>query len=423
LGLSTPLATATFAFTINPKNINEMKNISLIACLMLISTIYLKAQSDSIPSNLYINSAEKMLMTNGNLKIGGYGEVHYNQPLSSNIMKNGTLDVHRFVMMMGYQFNDRLQFVTELEFEHVKEFYVEQAFLQYKLNRFINFRGGLILTPMGIVNEYHEPTAFNGVERPQIDNNISPTTWREIGFGITGVILPASMKYQLYVMNGFNSFDGAAKIGGSSGLRGGRQKGAESFVSSPNLSGKVEYFGIRGLNIGLAGYFGNTQSTLYNGIDKNNDAAIATADSSVVGISMVGVDARYSIKGLKLTGQLYYTALSNTERYNAFTKNKGGGNLGSSMFGYYVDLGYNLLRNVKTEMHLIPFLRYSNYDTHYTVPDNINDNLAYQKKVYTTGLSYFLTKGAVLKADLQFVKTGVSDEYAKTFNAGIGIMF
>ena len=400
-----------------------MKNIILFACLMLISTMFVKAQIDSLPSNLYINSAEKMLLTNGNLKIGGYGEVHYNQPLESDVMKNGNLDVHRFVMMMGYQFNDRLQFVTELEFEHVKEVFVEQAFLQYKINQFINFRGGLILTPMGIINEYHEPTAFNGVERPQIDNNISPTTWREIGFGITGVVLPASLKYQLYVMNGFNGFDGSARIGGASGLRGGRQKGAESFVSSPNFSGKVEYFGIRGLNVGLSGYFGKTQSTLYNGIDKNNDTAIAKADSSVVGISMLGADARYSFKGLKVTGQLYYTALSNTEQYNAFTKNKGGGNLGSSMFGYYVDLGYNLLRNAKTEMQLIPFIRYSNYDTHYTVPKNINDNLAYQKNVYTTGISYFLTKGAVVKIDMQFVKTGVADVYAKTFNAGFGIMF
>lgn len=400
-----------------------MRNIILMACLMLISTMFVKAQTDSLPSNLYFNSAEKMLMTNGNLKIGGYGEVHYNQPLSSDVMKNGTLDVHRFVMMMGYQFNDRLQFVTELEFEHVEEVYVEQAFLQYRLNKFINFRGGLILTPMGVVNEYHEPTTFNGVERPQIDNAISPTTWREVGFGITGVVLPVSLKYQLYVMNGFNGFDGSAHIGGSSGLRSGRQKGAESYISSPNLSGKIEYFGIRGLNVGLAGYFGNTQSTLYNGIDKNDAAALARADSSVVGISMLGVDARYSIKGLKLTGQLYYTGLSNTAQFNAFTKGKGGGNLGSSMFGYYVDLGYNVFRNAKTEMQLIPFLRYSNYDTHYTVADNISDNLAYQKSVYTTGISYFLTKGAVVKADMQFVKTGAADKYAKTFNAGFGIMF
>lgn len=400
-----------------------MKNIILFTVLLLTTAGFLNAQTDSVPSNLYINSAEKMLMTDGRLKIGGYGEVHYNQPLSSEVKKNGILDVHRFVMMMGYQFNERLQFVTELEFEHVKEFYVEQAFLQYKLNKYINLRGGLLLTPMGIINEYHEPTAFNGVERPQIDNNISPTTWREIGFGISGVLLPVSMRYQAYVMNGFNSFDGSARIGGASGLRGGRQKGAESFVSSPNFSGKIEYFGIRGLNLGLAGYFGNTQSKLFDGIDKDDKAALAKADSSVVGISMVGADARYSIKGLKLTGQFYYTVLSNTEAYNKFTKNKGGGSLGSSMIGYYIDLGYNVLRSVKTEMQLIPFVNYSNYDTHYTVPENITDNLANQKNVFTTGLSFFLTKGAVVKADMQFIKTGATDKYAKTFNAGFGIMF
>jgi len=400
-----------------------MKSIFLTTALLITTASFLIAQPDSIPSNLYFNSAEKMLMTNGNLKIGGYGEVHYNQPVSSDIRKNGTLDVHRLIMMLGYQFNDKVQFVSELEFEHVSEVYVEQAFLQYKLSNAVNFRGGLLLTPMGIINEYHEPTTFNGVERPQIDNAISPTTWREIGFGITGVLLPASLRYQAYLMNGFNGFDGQARIGGASGLRGGRQKGAESYISSPNFSTKVEYFGFRGLNIGLSGYFGDTQSTLYNNLNKNDEAAIAKADSSVVGISMVGADARYSYKGLKLTGQFYYTVLSNTEEYNKLTKSKGGGNLGSSMFGYYIDLGYNVLRSVKTEMQLIPFVNYSNYDTHHKVPVNITDNLSYQKNVITTGLSFFLTQGAVVKTDLQFVKTGASDKYATTFNAGFGIMF
>ena len=422
MGLSAISAGCIFALIINPNDF-DMKNIFLVMVIILLTDSFISAQSDTIPSNLYINSAEKMLMTNGNLKIGGYGEVHYNQPVSSESRQNGKLDVHRFVMMMGYQFNERLQFVTELEFEHVSEVYVEQAFLQYKLHKYINLRGGLILTPMGIVNEYHEPTAFNGVERPQIDNNIVPSTWREIGIGITGVILPVSVRYQAYVMNGFNSFDGSARIGGASGLRGGRQKGAESFVSSPNFSVKAEYFGIRGLNIGLAGYFGNTQSKLYNGIDKNDEEALAVADSSVVGISMVGVDARYSIKGLKIAGQLYQTGLSNTEQYNSFTSNKGGGNLGSSMFGYYVDLGYDVMRFANSDKQLIPFIRYSNYDTHKSVPGNINENLAYQKDVITTGLSFFLSKGAVIKADMQFVKNGNSDEYVKTFNAGFGIMF
>jgi hypothetical protein len=400
-----------------------MKNIILTTILVITSVSFLVAQTENIPSNIYFNSAEKMLMTNGNLKIGGYGEVHYNQPVSSDVRKNGTLDVHRIIMMLGYQFNDKVQFVSELEFEHVSEVYVEQAFLQYKLSNSVNFRGGLLLTPMGIINEYHEPTTFNGVERPQIDNAISPSTWREIGFGITGVILPVSLRYQAYLMNGFNGFDGQARIGGASGLRGGRQKGAESYISSPNFSTKIEYFGIRGLNIGLSGYFGDTQSTLYNGIDKNDEVSLAKADSSVVGITMIGADARYSYKGLKLTGQFYYTILSNTEEFNKFTTGKGGGNLGSSMFGYYIDLGYNVLRTVKTEKQLIPFVRYSNYDTHYTVSENITDNPAYRKNVVTTGLSFFLTSGAVVKVDMQFVKTGASDKYAKTFNAGFGVMF
>ena len=400
-----------------------MKNIFLTTVLILATVTFLMAQPDSIPSNLYINSAEKMLLTNGNLKIGGYGEVHYNQPVSSDVRKNGILDVHRMIMLLGYQFNDKVQFVSELEFVHVSEVYVEQAFLQYKLNDAVNFRGGLMLIPMGIINEYHEPTTFNGVERPHIDNAISPTTWREIGFGITGILLPVSLRYQAYLMNGFNGFNGQARIGGTSGLRDGRQKGANSYMSSPNLSLKAEYFGIRGLNLGLSGYFGDTQSSLYNGIDKNDGAALAKADSSVVGISMIGADARYSYKGLKLTGQFYYTLLSNTEQFNAFTKNKGGGNLGSSMFGYYIDLGYNILRTVKTEKQLIPFVSYSNYDTHHKVPVNITDNLSYRKNVITTGLSFFLTQGAVVKADLQFVKTGASDKFATTFNAGFGVMF
>jgi hypothetical protein len=74
-------------------------------------------------------------------------------------------------------------------------------------------------------------------------------------------------------------------------------------------------------------------------------------------------------------------------------------------------------------MQLIPFVNYSNYDTHHKVPVNITDNLSYQKNVITTGLSFFLTQGAVVKTDLQFVKTGASDKYATTFNAGFGVMF
>jgi hypothetical protein len=401
-----------------------MKQVFLIITVLVFS-INLNAQNTETNPTQYQNLADQLLSSNSKLTIGGYGEVHYHQPLSSEIRQNGELDVHRMVMLFGYQFSERTQFVTELEFEHVSEVYVEQAFLQHKINKSINFRGGLLLIPMGIVNEYHEPTTFNGVERPLVDNKIAPTTWREIGFGLAGTIQPASLKYQAYLVNGFNGYDGTAKLNGKSGLRSGRQKGASSYISSPNFTGKVEYYGIRGLNIGLSGYIGDTQSKLYNGIAKDNDAALAKADSSVVGISMIGLDSRYNLKGLQLRGQLYSVSLSNTDEYNKFTgKNKTTPNdLGSKMTGYYVEAGYNVFRHfekVKTE--LVPFVRLEGYDTHADVESNITRNQSYKNSVVTAGLTLKLAKGAVLKTDMQWVKPD-GGSTTKVFSTGLGVMF
>jgi hypothetical protein len=394
----------------------------LLSAAMVLGTLFLQAQVNPDNQNIADNPS-----TLGNkLTIGGYGEVHYHQLFSSDSRQNGELDVHRVVMLFGYQFSDRTQFVTELEFEHVSEIAVEQAFLQHRISKSINFKAGLLLIPMGIINEYHEPTTFNGVDRPLIDQKISPTTWREIGLGFSGNIQPASLKYQVYLVNGFNGYDGTAKLNGQNGLRNGRQDGAESYISSPNFTAKIEYYGIRGLNLGLSGYFGDTQSKLYNGIAKDNQAALARADSSVVDVSMLGLDARYSLKGLLLRGQLYRVGLSNTDQYNRFTRTGGGtlNDLGSVMTGYYVEAGYNVFRSfekVKTE--LVPFIRIEGYNTQAEVADNTIKVKAYKNSVITTGLTFKLAQGAVLKTDLQFVKPEGADSYTKVFNAGFGVMF
>ncbi len=397
---------------------------TLILLFSAFLTVTMAQNADSLQSDIQ-SSAQRLMAKDSKLTIGGYGEVHYNQPLNSGTFDNGNLDVHRIVLLFGYKFNDRTQFITEVEFEHVKEVYVEQAFLQYKINDYVNFRGGLLLTPMGIINEYHEPTTFNGVERPLIDKYISPTTWREIGFGFTGNIFPAKLRYQVYLMNGFSSYNGTGNLDGKNGLRKGRQKGAESFISTPNFTGKIEFYGVRGLNVGVSGYFGNTQSTIYNGIDKNDSEAITMADSSVAGISMLGLDARYSFKGLQLRGQYYYTQLSNTKQYNVFTATEGELNdLGSSMYGYYVEAGYNVFRLVKSiKTELIPFVRYETYNTQNTVEEGIVVNKAYENTLITTGLTWKLAKGAVLKADMQFLKSEADSKYKQVFNAGFGVMF
>ena len=351
------------------------------------------------------------------LSIGGYGEIHYNQQVSGQTRYNGKMDVHRMVMFFGYQFNDKTSFVTELEFEHVKEVYVEQAFLNYNVRPNTALRAGLMLVPMGIVNEYHEPTTFNGVERPSVDKYIVPTTWREIGFGVNGRLANAPLKYQMYIMNGFNGFDGSSKLRGKDGVRKGRQKGAESTFTSPSLSAKVDYYGVKGLNLGLSAYFGKTQSSAFDGLDKDDSIAENFADSTRVGISMIGLDFRYRLDALRLKGQYIHSFLNNVDEYN---KVADGADLGKQMMGYYVEAGYDLLHG--KEQALVPFVRYENYNTHHKMVSGETANKAYDREDIFFGLSYHLAKGAVVKADYQYSKNG-NDDKAYFLNFGVGVWF
>lgn len=405
-----------------------MKKIYLLGVsvfLLFPGIIDVQAQIYKTDQSNLNNSANRMMMSDKKLTIGGYAQIDYNQPFGNNTIQNGKLDVHRLVLLFGYNFTNKLSFVTEIEIEHVNEIYVEQAFINYSFNTYLNLRGGLLLIPMGIINENHEPPTFNGVERPLIDKYIVPTTWREIGFGLAGSIPEVSLRYQAYLVNGFKSYDGEAKLSGEYGLRKGRQKGAESIMRTPGLAARVEYFGVLGLNLGLSGYFGKTQSSLYKEIEKTQTNEIAQADSSVVGISMFGFDVRYQFSGFQFRGQFYYTLLSNTYQYNNFTADDGVSNdVGSSMFGYYFEAAYNVFQmseNIKSE--LIPFVRFSNYDTQLTISNEMTPNDAYNVTAITTGLGWKIISNIALKADVQFIQSKGAANYNKIFNAGIGLWF
>jgi hypothetical protein len=394
-----------------------IKRSILLLTLFFIATV-MYAQNIQSSEDVSINAAEKLLQSESKLSIGGYAQIDFNQPINDGKYSNANLDVHRLVLLFAYRFSEKTNFVTEIELEHVKEVFVEQAFLNHEISPWLNFRGGLMLVPMGITNEYHEPPTFNGVERPNLDSRIVPTTWREIGAGFTGRIDKAALKYQVYLMNGFNGYNAGGTFRGTDGYRKGRQKGAESFMSSPTLSAKVDYYGIPGLKLGVSTYNGKSQSSLYNGLDKEDDAAIAIADSSVIGISMFGLDARYRTGGLELKGQLNIANNKNTDEYNGFT----GKDMGSQMFGWYLEAGYDLLFGSDTNQRLVPFVRYEKYNTHAKTEGNLEINKAYDRTDVTIGTGWWLNSGTVLKADYQFF-SDAADTSNGQFNLGIGIWF
>ena len=387
-----------------------MYKVLLLLFTVLYSTLSIaQTVPDSLSTNPQNqqNAAQRILSGNINtgVTVGGYGEILYNQPEGDN----GELDVQRLVLLFGYKFNDKAQFVTEIELEHVNEVFVEQAFLQYSLGDNINLRAGLMLVPMGIVNEYHEPTTFNGVERPSIDGSVVPTTWREIGFGVSGRMDNASLRYQAYIFNGFASVNGTKVLGGSNGLRNGRQKGIQSTINKPTFSAKLDHYGIQGLRLGLSGYFGRTQA------EDNVDNIVG----SDVGIAMIGLDARYALHRITARGQFINASISDTEAYNILNN----ASLGSRLQGWYLEAAYNLLPQTKKQQ-LFAFTRYEDYDTHASVEGDLLRNLSYDRNEWTFGLSYKLAPGAVVKADYQ-VKDNASlnNNSSNQLNFGIGVWF
>ena len=179
-----------------------MKYIFTLLPLIICTLSYGQGEMDSF-TNYHQNAARTLLESKqGGLVMGAYGEVHYEQPFGNNTKYNGDMDAERMVLLFGYKFDKKTSFITEIEIEHIKEVFLEQAYLNYQAKPWLNVQAGLLLIPMGLMNEYHEPTIFNGVNRPTLANALYPSTWREIGAGVAGNLPNAAIRYQLYAVNG-----------------------------------------------------------------------------------------------------------------------------------------------------------------------------------------------------------------------------
>ena len=91
------------------------------------------------------------------------------------------------VLFVGHDFSEHIRFYSELEVEHavstlggdlLEVVPIEQAYLDRVPDSRFGLRGGLVLMPMCIIFIYHEPRSFFGVDRPDVDTYVIPTTWR-----------------------------------------------------------------------------------------------------------------------------------------------------------------------------------------------------------------------------------------------------
>src|SRR4029077_6457473 len=190
---------------------------------------------------------------------GRYGEVHYTNPTGPKTP--AVVNLARFVVYLAHSFDDRLAYRSELEVEDAKveggkpggEVSLAQASPHYRLADWITLRTGLVLAPVGIINETHEPPTFNGVERPGFDNDVIPTTWREIEVGALGTIPGSGLAYRVYLVNGLR----AEGFSASEGIREGRQEGQLASFANPSFTGRLEW-ARPGWKVGGSFWYGGT---------------------------------------------------------------------------------------------------------------------------------------------------------------------
>lgn len=350
-------------------------------------------------------AASKVYQVESGLSIGGYGEAIYEDP------EEGTAeaDFLRAIVYFGYKFTDKWVFNSEIEFEHAStsksgSASVEFAYLDYLHKPQFNFRAGLVLVPMGFLNELHEPTLFLTARRPDIESKIIPSTWRENGVGLFGDV--GGFSYRTYLVNGLKgaSFD-------SGGLRGGRQKGSNALAEDIAWVGRIDYTGTPGFLVGASAYVG----------DSGQDLADASGDVEL-GTTILEAHLQYEARGFELRLMGVKAELDDVVRANQALGFSGASSLGEELEGWYAELGYDLFSQRGGEKALIPFARWETYDTQADVPRGFARNPARDVDVLTLGVAYQPIDPLIFKLDYQDYDNGAGTGVDQV-NAAIGYLF
>ena len=340
--------------------------------------------------------------------ISGYMDFHLNRPQH----EDPVLDLHRFVLLVNHSFSDRLRFVGELEVEHglveglkeSGELAVEQAYLDFKVNRAFNVRAGIMLTPVGIINERHEPPSYYGVERPFVDTVIIPSTWFDAGAGVHGSF-GAGWRYEAYLMAPLD----ATRISAEDGLAETSQKGFLSNARNIAQTARLEYGAVPGLTLGTSFWRGQTGFNF-------------PREESRVGL--IEFDGRYHAGLFALRGEFAHVFVDGADALNDLAQRTTGvnPNIASEMRGFYVEPSVRPLPKLKYDIGA--FVRYENFDTQYRMPAGVLPLKQFDRAAWVVGATFYPDPDVAVKIDYTVVRNQSSlFRSADSLNIGLGWWF
>ena len=370
----------------------------LLLCFILMSISESKAQiftkEDSLNAGL-VRSGQPTV-------ISGYGQAKVEYDLR---YKTGIANLTRNVLFLGHKFSSKIYFFSEMELENAGvnssgkfqgELSMEQLFLKFNINRDVYLTAGLFIPRIGIINENHLPTTFNGNDRTYVETFLIPATWREIGVGLYGNVRRVpGLNYSLALVNGLNS----ATFKNGSGISEGRFEGSNATASNIAVTGALLYY-VKDFRLQASAYYGGSAGL----VKRVADSLKLSSGPFGTPVALVEANIQYHKNGM------VFKALATTVQIqDAYAINRAyANNTPSSMVGAYAEVGYNLLKafNESTTKNFTLFARYEWMDLNQGIPSNGIENGTLRKKFTVVGLTYQPVQGVVIKADYVLRNTG-----------------
>jgi hypothetical protein len=264
---------------------------------------------------------------------------------------------------------------------------------------------------MGIVNVYHEPPSFNGVDRPDVDQFVIPSTWREPGFGIFGEIAEG-LRYQLYFVNGFNANGFSAAYA----IREGHQEAQLAHAGDFGAIARVDYEPILGTVIGASAYGASSGNTL-------------TSTVGHVPVGLFDIDARFHKGGFSARAEAALLLIGDADKLDQVLVagtpvQQAAGPVASQSRGSYAEISYDVLRLLapSSEQALNAFTRFDYADTQAVVPAGFTPRLEYRRYSQMVGLVHKPIPQIALKMDYRRHWLGNDGSYNE-FAAAITWLF
>jgi hypothetical protein len=263
--------------------------------------------------------------------VGGYMDFETNFLTDQNLTRTRAtnFETARFVPFIYGDVTDRIKVAAEIEIEHGGpnnvggggEIKMEFATIDYLITEPLNFRGGILLIPMGKFNLLHDSPLNDLTDRPLVSRLIIPSTWFVPGLGFYGTLYPSKLSkldYELYVTNGFAKNTPVT----DAGLR-----GAGGFTKTDNnndkgVVGRVAFSPILGIEV--AGSF-------------NHAAYTPNADKD---ITLFAVDWTLQRGPFEVIGEAAWARIDNPSPSFGAVAATGFTN---GMAGYYVQGNYHFL--------------------------------------------------------------------------------